>query len=334
MTTLEEDVEEHFARMRRGVRYDNASDWMHVTRNVAAFDQVLFLFTHVLNEIANGPLYADYVTLSRQLRPEDTIITFNWDVLLDRALQESTNWIPDTGYGIRFSSMFDEAWRLPERPWSKGPTLLKLHGSTNWLRCHITRDVATGAWSILRTNTAVVAPGKEVEVVFRMEYDSNVLADRRLSSAPYTLSQLRPLCFVNGTRRFASFNDRFRPGYAPFTYFQSPLDPNYGAPTGPLIIAPVKHKAYGQYAIILEPLWARAADALRDARRIVIVGFSFPPTDLRARELFTPSDRRRSIEMVDPYPDQPVSTLRELLGSSDDIRQTAASFAEFLARSV
>jgi hypothetical protein len=168
--------------------------------------------------------------------------------------------------------------------------------------------------------------------VYRTEYDSKVLVDRKLSSAPYTPSQLRPLCFVKGTRPFASFNDRFRPGYAPFTYFQSPLDPNHRAPTGPLIIAPLKHKAYGQYAMVLEALWTRAAEALRNASRIVVVGFSFPPTDLRARGLFAPSDRRRSIEVVDPYPDRALLTLREILGSSDDIGHTASSFSEFLRR--
>src|SRR5690242_15891288 len=48
-----------------------------------AYSKMLFLFASVLNEIQNGPTCESYANLVRGLRPGDSIITFNWDTLLD-----------------------------------------------------------------------------------------------------------------------------------------------------------------------------------------------------------------------------------------------------------
>jgi hypothetical protein len=243
-----------------------------------------------------------------------------------------TSWTPDTGYGIKFESIFDEGWRLPERPLFSQPSLLKLHGSTNWLTRYLTRNAVTGERAFLGNDRQNVA------VTFGVETGNDVLNPRfemrgrvrpRSGLQPFDPKDLRPLCFVSGRRPFEAFNGRFRPGYAPFTYFYSPLDPNDRVPTSPLIIAPVRHKAYEEYAVILEPLWTRAADLLHEAHRVVVVGFSFPPTDVRVRDLFKPSRFRRSVEIVNPYPDRPLAVLNELVGS-DDVRVVASSFTQFL----
>lgn len=63
-----------------------------------------------------------------KLRPDDTVITFNYDLLIDRALWRSERWHPSSGYGVSFQ---------PTPHWKAGPRasqvlLLKLHGSLNW----------------------------------------------------------------------------------------------------------------------------------------------------------------------------------------------------------
>src|SRR5262249_30688248 len=57
------------------------------------------------------------------LIPGDAVITFNYDVALDRALKRSGKWTIRDGYGF-------EIERLALEP--STCTLLKLHGSTNW----------------------------------------------------------------------------------------------------------------------------------------------------------------------------------------------------------
>jgi hypothetical protein len=67
----------------------------------------------------------------------DTIITFNWDTLLDRALYNKDNkkkWHPAWGYGRTVRKIFQYAGgRKPYRAPKKHPTLFKLHGSVNWV---------------------------------------------------------------------------------------------------------------------------------------------------------------------------------------------------------
>jgi hypothetical protein len=57
------------------------------------------------------------------LRPGDTIITFNWDILHERALWDAQKWTLRDGYGF-----LDEAADKGHSP----ITILKLHGSANW----------------------------------------------------------------------------------------------------------------------------------------------------------------------------------------------------------
>jgi hypothetical protein len=56
--------------------------------------------------------------------PDSSIITFNYDVSLERALAEAGKWDIGNGYGFEF---------LPNRPASQ-VTLYKLHGSVNWFK--------------------------------------------------------------------------------------------------------------------------------------------------------------------------------------------------------
>jgi len=58
------------------------------------------------------------------LTPDDTVITFNYDLSLDRELQKSGKWSALDGYGFSLDRS------LQKRSACK---LLKLHGSTNWI---------------------------------------------------------------------------------------------------------------------------------------------------------------------------------------------------------
>jgi len=58
------------------------------------------------------------------LAPEDVVITFNYDVSLDRELHRSRKWSPLDGYGFALASS-------PQH--RSSCKLLKLHGSTNWI---------------------------------------------------------------------------------------------------------------------------------------------------------------------------------------------------------
>ena len=60
----------------------------------------------------------------RRAGPDSTVITFNYDVVLERALAKTGKWDIGNGYGFPF---------LPGRVASK-VTVYKLHGSVNWFK--------------------------------------------------------------------------------------------------------------------------------------------------------------------------------------------------------
>jgi len=59
-----------------------------------------------------------------------------------------------------------------------------------------------------------------------------------------------------------------------------------GVPSSPILITPVRQKRYDTYASTIQSLWNHSVKALEQASRVVIVGYSFPPTDTRALDLF------------------------------------------------
>jgi hypothetical protein len=71
---------------------------------------------------------------------ETTVITFNYDLLIDTLLMETNQWHRYDGYGVDIP-LVDEAMPTPRHHFSRQPTsemtnskatLLKLHGSINW----------------------------------------------------------------------------------------------------------------------------------------------------------------------------------------------------------
>jgi len=151
-------------------------------------------------------------TLVASLKKQDTIISFNYDCVIDQNLKKfgSEKWHARYGYGL------PQKWNYPgvdfweaDKPSSKADTieLLKLHGSLNW------------------------------------QFDEN-RKRIKFKDRPYTRQY--------GDMRFS-------------------------------IIPPEAHK------VLKAPysdLWYRAGHALRDAKHLVFIGYSFVSTDIDALSLF------------------------------------------------
>ena len=74
--------------------------------------------------------------LVRTLEPEDVLITTNWDLLLDRALEARFGPPPDgTSFGMPQAGLERPRSGRGRRRSRPRPVLLKLHGSLNWLWC-------------------------------------------------------------------------------------------------------------------------------------------------------------------------------------------------------
>lgn len=113
-------------------------------------------------------------------------------------------------------------------------------------------------------------------------------------------------CLVDGTQRFETYKDRWRPGYKPYSYFFAPNSPYDDHPLMPVLIPPTDTKQFHEYGQIFRPLWAEASACLNKAKRLVIAGYSFSTTDTHAFSLledFVPTrSTEKVIEIVDAHP--------------------------------
>ncbi|PZX26613.1 hypothetical protein H9N28_10805 [Rhodobacter capsulatus] len=206
----------------------------------------MFLFATTLNEIANGPVSQSHIDLANYLKPEDVVLTFNWDTLVDLAMMEATEWVSDSGYGIKPHRIFRDGWvDLIEK--SSANALIKLHGSVNWLTAHPVYD------------------GEELVLTHALPADSLFV-------------------YEYATRPYATHAGRYTGGYAKMTYGYYPPNltdiPGRSAPEGyvivkvqsemswmpkgqsgeqgivsmPLIIPPVKTKSYQFFGTLFERL--------------------------------------------------------------------------------
>ncbi len=175
------------------------------------------------------------VDSSREL----TFITFNQDVLIEKALDATARtkkysalrWNIDTTYGMDFKS---SATMRPYAPFQRlGPTvpstpILKLHGSLNWL--------------------------------FKVRSRKSALNSLRTPHGDL-------FCVVSA-------------GIPPWT--SRHVGGKRPVPLLPLIVPPVYDKSsHAQER--LQPIWAAAHEALTVADEIIVFGYSFPDTDIAAR---------------------------------------------------
>ncbi|MGD0791164.1 MAG: hypothetical protein ABR920_05270 [Terriglobales bacterium] len=312
-----DDIEElHSEIQDRLINAIRKSDGLGVFEYFRISNQLVFLFASVINEIQNGPVSKAHLAIARTLGPEDKILTFNWDTLMDRALAESSAWRPDFGYFVKPRLVHRGEWvAIDSQPAKTVPVLLKLHGSTNWISSY-----------------NIIEEGK----VGLMQ-----------SSDPSSL-----YVYESADKPYATFAGRYMAGYAPFSYGYYPPnipdDPGKRAPDGyvfvrarpkfpwvpegvvadkgltsmPLIIPPVKEKTYDLFGNLFKTIWSAAEDAIAQADHMIIIGYSFPRTDHRSSTLFARAFARRKsmprVSIIDPNPARAFDKIRFDLGIAED----------------
>ena len=289
--------------------------WIEAISLHSTYVQLIFVFAALINLIQNGPVSKAHKKLAATLTAEDVVITFNWDTLMERALAESTNWTLDQGYGFEPHLIYRNSWEKPRKRTEDfgKPTVLKLHGSSNWITSYPIIDSDTKKLSLMQT-----APADRVSI-----YECTL--------DPYS-----------------TYDGRYMPGYERYSYGYYPPnlpdDPGKSARKGhvfarvllrtpwipgghasdkglvssPLIIPPVQHKTYTLFGPLFTDLWKRAESTLRAADEIALIGYSFPPTDVQSLDLFKKALCGRSsipqITVCNPDPTRALEILSKECG--------------------
>ena len=89
----------------------------------------------LMRDIYTGGICRNHSKLAaRALKEHATIISFNWDTLVDDALNATDRWYYETGYGLSFAWKYENREAVDLRHNESKITLLKPHGSLNWFR--------------------------------------------------------------------------------------------------------------------------------------------------------------------------------------------------------
>ncbi len=303
LTEIDEEIVELASRLKgKNLQKD---EFLKIMRFQRVYRQLIFLFSSILNEIQNGPLSIPYGLLASELNEYDTCITFNWDTLLDRALDSTGRWSPVIGYAIKPESIFDDGWNDPETFDIKpgGPQYLKLHGSTNWLTPYQFVDPSSGKGRTLS--------GYAIDKLFVFLKATRIYQtyENRCwgSYEPYSYCYYPP--------NLPSHRDDTPPGHTNIMAVVAPDLPEHAKITigdkyvysMPLIVPPVENKQYLRYGKIFFRLWEKARKALSECEELYVIGYSFPPTDTVSKNLFRESllsnKNKKKVVIWNPYPE-------------------------------
>ena len=91
MTHLDIQVRELAQMVKSGLADTAPAIRAEFLQAIKAYDEMILLVAHVLNEIQNGPVSQAYSALVKSAAADDVFITFNWDTLLDHALSATTD---------------------------------------------------------------------------------------------------------------------------------------------------------------------------------------------------------------------------------------------------
>lgn len=305
-----EDIEKLYSEVEYKLNLMKKSkerDWRKENLYRETYVELIFIFSSVINSIQNGPVSLAHKNFISSLEDEDSIITFNWDTLIDRALNETGLWHTDSGYIIHPKKIFRDGWQTIRPSKKSFIKLLKLHGSVNWLTSY---------------------PQQGETSLFEFSHAGSI--------EEFAV-------FEHATKPYPCYQGRYMEGYEPFAfgYYPPNLDfegkkasegrifirivtktpfvpPSKSTKEGldsiPLIIPPVKHKEYDRFGALFETLWNEAENELAKANQIVILGYSFPRTDVKAVNLMKKACCRKEkmpfVTIVDPYPDGIVDMLQ------------------------
>lgn len=158
------DIEDLFTYITIELERNISPDLEQIKRQLFTFIQRVLVHLETKVDLSKNGVYEEYVGFVSKLKDEDTIITFNWDLLLDNLLKrkeilkiryQKENIKPGPPY--HYGNFIDDISAIrdglikhigiarPHKEWeSKTGYYLKAHGSIDWFYCTNERCRAFG----------------------------------------------------------------------------------------------------------------------------------------------------------------------------------------------
>ena len=284
----------------RGLLYD------YLFRMIRA--QCIYIVNELLSTILEDVLCPLHDRLVERLKPGDTVISFNYDLLIDQALDRSRMaWNYSSGYGVPANSLgwislFGERLVTRESP-APAISLLKLHGSLNW-------------WIVDLIPEDHYAPTNDGATLF--------VRDGALSRRTFDV-----VC--SGGRYF-------RPWEKPWPVMVNEYDKKPLTVFEPFIALSTLDKDWlvksprtpNSFTVTTDIMWAEALRALVKATEVVLIGYSLPLGDYWFETLLREATIRGTIKrLVVVNPDTSVKKRAEFMCWTARLRHFA-SFQDYV----
>ena len=208
---------------------------------------------------------ADWQFLRRfagKLRVGDVVITFNYDATVERALLDRGMWNPGDGYGFRVDFWKSKTDPSPVESPPSGVTVVHLHGAGGWY--------AKPFGYPWMTEHDWRPPPPDYEESARVARAEPVSLDNTFLKG-LGIEAHDPWCYRGRDRN----------------EYQLLLYPSF-----------VKDFGGGGRSAVLVKAWHLAAEALRKAEDVTIIGYSLPEADSAARTLLLTSCNPEKVRVV------------------------------------
>jgi hypothetical protein len=236
---------------------------------------------HKHSEDSNRRLFEqweDLTAFGKSLDSGDSVITFNYDATLERILLNQGKWSPSDGYGFELifqKSRYDDA--VLDLPKSQ-VQLLHLHGATGWFKRPRLREGArlpVGGGAVPNGIITPAPPATEVSL------DPIFLRDMGLNYVDACLPD-RPSSEMHILLHPSFFKD---------------------------------YELEDSGNTVFVRLWRLAAEKLRNANKVFVIGFSLPKADVAALTLLSGNCDPNKVEVVNSN-QATFARLRNLLSNS------------------
>lgn len=220
---------------------------------------------------------------------------------------------------IDFSSLFSDNWKL-----------LKLHGSTNWLVPYTGIHLQTADYQ------SIISEGNKLFLYWQSSLPYETYSGRwrggyELTCYGYYPPNIPPDYFSTKSISVKPEYMILRSKFQIFSPFKEPNDK--GILSSPLIITPVKQKRYELYLDAIEKLWKDAEFELMNTEKIVIIGYSFPPTDTKTLNLIKSVLEKRKgdidLVIVDPWVNEIILKFENHLKYAKSLNTLSLKFEDY-----
>jgi hypothetical protein len=214
----------------------------------------------VLNRMtpAAGAIPELYIDFAQQLRRGDVVLTFNYDLLLERSLEAAG--VPFRRFPRRYTACY-ETFSEVDSEWGEDEVIiLKLHGSVDW----VSRAQFEHYYEVPRSDL-----DRDAQARFRDRH-------RVFGSSPCTTSHQ----LVEGPRPDGDpLSDVYVLGH-PDDYY---ADFSTWLNAAPLLLIPSQAKLY--YGAPLREFWSGMTQNTTTWETLAVVGYSLPPGDPYAKQV-------------------------------------------------